>query len=240
MLRHGLGLQPLPHERQPLHRRVPLRGGVREPHGGERLCARGPLPHVPGVLRAPARRPQPLGQAHRGPARRPHGAGGPRHRLHRRQGLHVRQLRGPGRAPHAGLLRDGPRQGGPRGLAGVQGCRPPRGGARAGLRRRRAHARLERASRHVRAGGEPGREERGARRLHDGLRRRGRGGLQDVRGQPPGHRGGARLWRRRPVLPVLRQLPAGARRRRRAARGPRGRHRVPLRHHDRGLRACRG
>ena len=42
-------------------------------------------------------------------------------------------------------------------------------------------------------------------------RRRG-GRVQDVRGQPPGHRGRPVLWRGRALLPLLRQLPRGARR----------------------------
>ena len=132
-----------------------------------------------------------------------------------------------------------PRPRGPRGLPRVQGRRPPRRGARARLRRRRPHPRSQGASRHLSPGRGPGRAWRCARGLHAGLRRRRRGGVQDVRRQPRGHRGRSGLWHGCPLLPLLRQLPRGALRRRNPARDSRDRHGVALRHHDRRLRARR-
>ncbi len=57
-------------------------------------------------------------------AGRAHGPGRPRHRLHRRQGLHVRHLRGAGRAAHAGVLCHG-RARSPRDLPEFKGAGHP-------------------------------------------------------------------------------------------------------------------
>ena len=102
--RHGLGLQPLSDERRPVPRRPHRRGGKRHQAGGCRLPQRRRLPDLPGILRASGCKTRALGQASGCPAGRigcPDGSG---HRFHRRQGQHVRQLRGSGRAPHAGQL----------------------------------------------------------------------------------------------------------------------------------------
>ncbi len=96
LLRHGLGLQPLPDGANQFAA-LPGRRRVRLQTRRRRLPPTGRLPLVPGVLRAPAQRPRALGQAH---GRRPGCAGGPDRpgrRRHRRQGLHERQLRGRGR-----------------------------------------------------------------------------------------------------------------------------------------------
>ena len=53
------------------------------------------LPDLPGVLPASGHRPEALGPAGRRAPRRIQGADGPRHRGHRRQGLHVRFVRRP-------------------------------------------------------------------------------------------------------------------------------------------------
>ena len=97
--------------------------------GGGRLQAPGYVPDVPGVFREPARRREALGQAHGCRPGRAHGAGRPGHRLHRRQGLHVRQLRAARCAAHACVLRHGGGQGRPRDVPRVQGRRPSRGAA---------------------------------------------------------------------------------------------------------------
>ena len=52
LLRHGLGLQPLPDERQPVCWCPYGRGGERYQAGGLRLPLRGRLSDVPGILRA--------------------------------------------------------------------------------------------------------------------------------------------------------------------------------------------
>ena len=129
------GFNPYLTEAEPVHRRVPCRGRIasRKPGGG-RLQAPGHVPDVPGVLRAPARRrPKRWGKPAAAAAGRAHGAGRPGHRLHRRQGLHVRQLRAARRAAHARVLRHGGGQGRPRDVSRIQGRRPPRGVGRAAL-----------------------------------------------------------------------------------------------------------
>ncbi len=129
--RHGLGLQPLPHRGEPVHRLVHRRGGERGAPRGRRLLPQGHVPDVPGVLREAARRARALGQARRRRAGRADGAGGPGYRLHRRQGLHVGQFRAAGRAAHAGVVRHGHRLGGSRDVARVQAGGQPRGAHRA-------------------------------------------------------------------------------------------------------------
>ena len=170
--RHGLGLQPLPHRGEPVHRLVHRRGGERGAPRGRRFLPQGHVPDVPGVLREAARRARALGQARRRRAGRADGAGGPGYRLHRRQGLHVGQFRAAGRAAHAGVVRHGHRLGGSRDVARVQAGGQPRGAHRARVVRR-CHARRRRLGGGVRAGGALDRRRCGAGRVHAGIRRDG-------------------------------------------------------------------
>ena len=183
----------------------------------------------------PARRPEALGQARGCRAGRAHGAGRPGHRLHRRQGLHVRQLRAARCAAHAGVLRHGGGQGRPRDVPEFKGAghrvalvAPP-------LLRRRGHRACVRGCTggHGRRAGAH-RQRRRAGGLHAGLRLHGRVAVQDVRGQRPG-REARRRRRRRAVRACVRQLPGGAGRRRAAARRNRQPGRGRAGHHHRGL-----
>jgi phosphoribosylformylglycinamidine synthase len=93
LLRHGVGLQPLCHERGPLPRR-----------GAQPWWKASPSWWPPGFCYEDAyltfqeyferltHRPRALGQAAGRPAGRAGRPDGPRHRRHRRQGQHVRQL----------------------------------------------------------------------------------------------------------------------------------------------------
>ena len=134
----GVGLQPVHHVQEPVHRRLPVRGRVAGQAGRSRLRAWEGLPELPGVLREAARRAGTLGQAGGRRARRADGPGGPGRRRHRRQGLHVRFVRGSRRAADADLLRRGRGQHEARHLPRVQGRRSPYRAHRTALPGRRS------------------------------------------------------------------------------------------------------
>ena len=187
-----------------------------------RLCTRGHVPYVPGVFREAARRARTLGQAGRGRARRFDGAGRLGRGSHRRQGLHVRQLRAVGRAADVGVIRHGRGSGRPRDLARVQAGRQPHR-AHCARRVRRRGARGRRAAGGHRPGGAPDRRRDRACGVHAGLWRRGRGAVQDVSGQRHRREAGRRRKRRRAVRTRVWELLGRAGRARRAACGIRRR-----------------
>ena len=116
-----LGLQPVPFVLRSLRRRLHGCARFRGEASGYRFRAGEHVPHLPRVLREAAPGSGALGQAHGGGARRAHGPDRFRGGRHRRQGLHVRFLRGFGRAADARVLRDGYRQYRPHHLTGAEG-----------------------------------------------------------------------------------------------------------------------
>ena len=134
---HGVGLQPVHHVEEPVHRRIPVGRRVAVEAGRGRFRTREGVPELPGVLREATRRAGTLGQANGRRAWRADGAGRPRRRRDRRQGFHVRFVREPRRASDADLLRRGRRQHEARHLPRVQGCWPPHRAYRAALPGRR-------------------------------------------------------------------------------------------------------